>query len=447
MNGGPVARVRAHLDSAAGKAFITLADQGVVSATNFLTAVLVGRFAGTEELGLYYLGFQGILIFAQNTQMSLVSAAYIVYGPRLSGEDFRQYTGSTLLHYAALAVIAALGLLVAGLGLRATGVPQDMAGLDKVLLVMAGAVIFFLLREYARQVCFARLNAHAALVLDGFVLVAQVCGLMALGGLGVLTADRAYMVVGLACGAGGLTWLAARRQIFSPHMGRAWPDFRKNWRYSRWVFAMNLAFLGSMQIYPWLLVSFHGKEANGILGACATVIFLSNPFIIGMSNFLGPKCVHALTERGAPGLQQVVRTATAFFAVTMGGFCVIMLAGGGVALHLLFGDAELAAYGHVVSIWAVGQLAWALRAPAEYGLNAIERPDVGFKALLLMLLITVTAGVWLTWRYQAAGVAVGIAAGQTAACVYSRTVFARQVGGLLRRGHNTERDTTRGENR
>ena len=427
-------RFRGLFQSGAGKAFITLGDQGIVSATNFLTAVLIGRLAGQDELGLYFLGFQGILIFVQNTQMSLVSAAYIVYGPRLEGEEFRRYTGSTLLHSLTLGIIAGLAMLVAGLAFQTWGTPEGMEGLEGVLLVLAGTGACWLLREYARQVCFARLNAHAAIALDGFIFAGQMAGLYFLGRAGLLTAQSAYIVIGAVTGLGALVWIFSRRHIFAPRAARMWPDFRQNWNYTRWIFAMNLTYLGSMQIYPWLLGIFHDKEALGILGACGTVIFLSNPFIIGMSNFLGPKCVHAYTTEGVEGMRRVVRTATLFFAVTMGGFCVIMLVGGGVVMRLLFNEPRLADYGLVAGIWAVGQLAWALRAPAEYGMNALERPDVGFKALLLMLMITVTAGVWLTWQYGPLGVAIGIAAGQTAACAYSRWVFARQTRGAMHPG-------------
>jgi O-antigen/teichoic acid export membrane protein len=421
------ARARALLQSGAGKAFITLGDQGIVSATNFLTAVLVGRLAGQDALGLYFLGFQGILIFVQNTQMSLVSAAYIVYGPRLNGEEFRRYTGSTLMHSLLLCVIAGMGMLVAGLVFRWRGAPSGMEGLDGLLLVLAVTGGCWLLREYARQVCFARLNAHAAIALDAFVFVGQMGGLYALGRAGLLTAHTAYAVIGVMTGVGALAWLFSRRHIFAPRLADSWPDFRKNWKYTRWIFAMNLTYLGSMQIYPWLLGIFRDTEALGVLGACGTVIFLSNPFIIGMSNFLGPKCVHAYTTEGVAGMRRVVRTATIFFAVTLGGFSVIMLAGGGAIMRLLFNEPALAEHGLVLGIWAVGQLAWAVRVPAEYGMNALERPDVGFKALLLMLMITVTAGVWLTWEYGPLGVAIGIASGQTAACAYSRWIFARET--------------------
>ena len=66
--------------SAAGDPF--LADQGVSSATNFLTGVIIARACSKEELGLYMLGFS-LVLFVTDLQTSLISTPYMVYAPRL----------------------------------------------------------------------------------------------------------------------------------------------------------------------------------------------------------------------------------------------------------------------------------------------------------------------------------------------------------------------------
>ena len=44
------------------KGWFSLVNQGVVSATNFLTGVLIGRFCTKEEFGLFVLGFSIVLL-------------------------------------------------------------------------------------------------------------------------------------------------------------------------------------------------------------------------------------------------------------------------------------------------------------------------------------------------------------------------------------------------
>ena len=72
---------------------LSLLDQGVASATNFLTGVIIARGCSKEELGLYMLGFSLILLMT-DLQTSLIATPYMVYAPRLKGEAHASYTAA-----------------------------------------------------------------------------------------------------------------------------------------------------------------------------------------------------------------------------------------------------------------------------------------------------------------------------------------------------------------
>src|ERR1051325_11854112 len=59
---------------------LALADQAVVSGTSFLTSVLIGRWAGSSQLGIYAIGLS-LLISVVAVQNSLISLPYTI-GPR-----------------------------------------------------------------------------------------------------------------------------------------------------------------------------------------------------------------------------------------------------------------------------------------------------------------------------------------------------------------------------
>src|SRR4051812_40178661 len=86
----PGARLRA-----AGRGGLALVAQALVSGMNFGTSLLVGRFAGPDELGVYSLGFT-LVVVAMSFQDSLVSSPYTVYGNRLEGEDRSRLAGAAL---------------------------------------------------------------------------------------------------------------------------------------------------------------------------------------------------------------------------------------------------------------------------------------------------------------------------------------------------------------
>ena len=416
-------RLQAASASSLGKAFTTILDQGVVSATNFFASIILGKTCAKAEFGLYFLCLT-IGVLAMNTQNALITSAYVVFSPKMSADERRLYAGSTLFHALVLA-----GLFVGALACAAMAFHDNprTPGLGRVLFALSPAIAGILLKEYARQVCFAGLNTITAFLLDAGVLILQTTGFLSLALLGWLSADRALLTTGGATLLAALIWLAFRRRAFTVRIPIVIPDFRRNWVYSRWIFAMNLAFIASNQVYPWLLYAFHGEAANGVFGACSAVVFFANPFILGLGNFLGPKAVHAYAAGGVTHMRGVVNKATLFFAVTMSLFTVLMFIAGDWVIVVLF-DASYAGNVMTIGILTLGQLIWALTIPANYALNALERPDVAFKSLLLALVFTFTAGLWLVFAFGPAGVAGGLLAGNVIACVYNRVVYARQAG-------------------
>ena len=407
------------------KAALTVADQGVVSAANFATSIVIGRACSPDEFGLYMLGFT-LVLFAVNSQHSLITSPYIVFLPRKSAEERARYSGSILVHQLVLAAVFMFLLGGAG-GALASG--YGPAGLDQVILTLSAVIVFILLKELSRQICFAGLRPLTALALDAGVSTVQVGGLVLLAWSGVLTAQRAFLVAGGGAflAAGG--WFLFHAGMFAPRRAEVWPDLHANWRFAKWIFATNLAYAASTQIYPWLLTVFHGTEATGIYAACAAIVLLSNPFLLGMSNFLGPKAAHTYTAHGTAGMNSVVRKASFFFAVTMGLFCVGCAVAGGKLLVLFYGGKypDTGANVLVIVLLACSQLAWSLAIPVNFGLNAMERPDVAFKSLLLATACTLTLGVAAVWAWGPAGVSAGLLIGNSVACAFTRFVYRREI--------------------
>src|SRR5271169_4491437 len=226
--------------------FLTLLDQGVTSATNFLTGVFIGRICTKEDFGLYMLG-STLVLFAMSAQLWLISTPYMIVRPRLKGELQSRYAGSTLLHSVALSALAALILAAAGVPLVHGIGPKGLAG---VVWVLVAVVSFILLREYARRVCFANLQIRAALLLDCGVAILQIGGLAFLARHALLSPASAYCVIGGACGLAGIWWLAVNRAAFVPRLKAAVSDFERNWAIGRWVCASGLLWAISTSSYP-----------------------------------------------------------------------------------------------------------------------------------------------------------------------------------------------------
>lgn len=394
---------------------LALLDQAVVSGTNFLTIVLVGRTCGQEQLGFYSLGFT-VLVLVAAAQESLITAPYTVFRERVGGRDRAEYAGSVLAQQVGLAVLAAVGLAAAA----------ALAGsrLGPVGWAVAVAVPAALLRDFCRRFAFADLRMAGALALDLAVAGLQLGTLAWLASAGRLTAVTAFAAVGGGCGAVGLAGLYLARDGFALRPERLGRDADRHWAFGRWVAAGQMVGVAHAYAVHWLLAAMAGPAETGAFAACLAVITLSNPFFLGVSNLLGPRAARARAAGGRGEVRRVVGRAAALLAAGMGGFALAIEAAGGPLLRVLYGAGYT---GHAVTLGLLGA-ALVVAGPgmaADHGLRALERPRAVFSGSLIGLAVTAAATVALVPVWGVDGAACGYLLGAAASAAVRVAAFLR----------------------
>ena len=344
-------RVNFSSERALNQGFLSLADQAVASVTNFATGVIIARASSKEEFGLYMLGFTLILLVT-DLQTSLIATPYMVYAPRLQGRAHAQYTGSTLIHQVVFSLLTTLVVIGAACAARFGVGPH---GLEPVLWALAGVGSLIMLREFVRRICFASLKLRTVFVFDVFIGVGQICGLLVLAHFKLLSASRAYWVIGATCGLAVLCWLWLNRHHYHLRIDESVLDLKRNLVFGKWVFASGLLWTASTNLYPWLLAFFHGAAAAGVFAACLGVVSASNPALLGIQNFLGPKIAHVYATRGRIGLRKFVLKISGSMAIPVSLLTLIMIFWGDRFIGLLYGS-RYTGNGRVVAILACNLL-------------------------------------------------------------------------------------------
>jgi O-antigen/teichoic acid export membrane protein len=384
-------------------AWVALANQGVVSATNFITAVILGRFCTQEEFGLYMLGFS-IVLFAFDLQASLVSTPYMVYSPYLKNRELCLYNGSSLFHQVTLIAIVLLALTAGG-GVLSFGFgPPGFARVIWTLVVVIGFIMF---KEFVRRFCFAQLRMEVALLFDFCVALLQISGLIILYRLGLLSANHAYWVIGCACGIAGMGWLLLNRKDFVMRVIQSVSDFKSNWKFGKWVFLSGVVWTVSMNLYPWFLTFFHGTASVGVWGASLGIMALVNVPLLGVQNFLGPKIANIYATDGLLALRRFTFKAGLLLGLVMIFFCGVLFIIGNPLLVLFYGD-KYSGNGFIVFILALGLAAGSVAFSFSRALFAIERSDLDFKINFIPLFILFTCGLWLVRSFGPLGAALGL---------------------------------------
>ena len=411
----------------ARKFSVSLVDQIVVSGTNFITTVLVGRNGGPEELANYALCFTLVIIIFSVLE-TLIAMPYTIYANRLEGAARAGYRGAVLLQSGLLSVLAAL--LLAGWGM-AISIGFGPQGLGPVLYVLSTAIPFYILKEFARQLSFAHLNSKTALQLDLCAGTLQIACIATLAAVGLLSAVTAFVAIGAANAGVALTWLILSRNDFVVQRNQILPVIRRNLSFGGWILAGRIVGqLNSDILVLWLMAFVLGNKATGIFAACTTIVRMSNPFVLGMGQVLTPRVTQAFAAGGLPEVRRVARKAAILMGVALSGFCLGVFFFGGEALRIIYGS-QYGGYSHTITVLSVSIMAFALSMPAASGLLALERPDVSFKANVIGLLLTVTVASALVFPLGVLGVAWGLLSGEISALAVRWIVFNRIAKKIL----------------
>jgi O-antigen/teichoic acid export membrane protein len=404
------------------KGIITLADQAVFSATNFLTGVIIGRSCSKEDFGLYMLGFS-IILFILTIHNSIIAAPYTIHSAHLKGSLLSRYKGSTLIHQFGISLAAVLFLLVVNFTLSFDYGPE---GLNEIIKTLILIITFILLREFIRRVSFAHLHMGVAFALDSVVALFQLGGLLILAYYSLLSPSRAYWMSGAACGAAALIWLLFMQREMIVRFTEVLSDFEKNWSIGKWSLSANIAVILTNQLYFWFITLFKGAADAGILAACQGVIFLANPFLLGTKNILMPKTALAFVNRGPDGLIRLVTGATILISTVMGIFSLSIFAAGDKLAVIIYGT-KYSGTGSVISMLALSLLVSAIALGPAHGLMALKRFDLNFKVDIIAFFITLTFGMLLVRSYGLIGVGLSLLVSNTVTTIIRLLIFNRQV--------------------
>lgn len=460
-------RVRtASTSSGARSGGLAMVDQALVSATNFLPYLLIGKFGGEAALGVYALCFS-IVFFVSELQQRMLATPYMVFLHRKRDASRAAYLGSTLVHFAISSAVAAIGIaaysiylswsygdsstalntwraaVVSSTAVPITGVfplaANGMMGYSACLswwqsaatmtigmwlLVIVGPV--FMLREFLRNVAFAHLQMRSAVAGDAIVFVVQATGLALLAWWGRLTIPAAFVVIGIATGLSSLSWAIARplpvryrRQGLALH-------WRQNWAYSQWLVLGRMAGSFSRLAMPWIVLWAADKIVVSHWAACLGLVGGSWIFIRGVTNYLRPLTISAYAKDGPAAMVRVVWLGIGLFLVILGSIAAVLWAYGDWLLSVVYRP-EYAVAAAAVAVLGVNAVVTAVGMTVSNALSAMCDTKSQFWGELVTLVFTLGCAWPLVSRYGATGAAWSLLIGSSASLIYMAAMLARDL--------------------
>jgi len=404
---------------AASRGACSLFDQAVVSATSFATAIIINRSASPDQVGLYYLA-TSILIVAIGVQDNVIASPYTIYSKRYHGRDLAEYAGSAWLHYLALTALGMIVLLTAILGLSVAGA----VNIAPALWALLGAGPLLLLREAIRRFSFANLVFTSALLMDCSIAATQLAGLLLLSHFGKLSILTIYGVMGCSCTLACVGWYLLYPQSVRFEWRRFVPDWKRNWAFARWALRSYLVGNTSPYLMTWIINFAVGTAAAGVLGACGTLIGITNVLLSGVDRVLMPRSAQAFVVGGVRDLRRVLMMATWLLLFALVPFCFLLFAVGDRIAVAVYGS-QFEGCGPILTVLATSAMMSAVGMVAGIGLWAVEQPQSNLVADVVSLLVTLAFAAMLVVTFGALGAALATLAGTTTAAVVRTATLLR----------------------
>ena len=391
---------------------LSLVDQAMVSGTAFLTTLLIARWSGSGQLGVYAVGIS-LLGFLLACQDLLILEPYLIQRHYSQGTPAER-AGASLTLSVLFSAGSILVLAVVALGLQHWGAGSDIV---RMTWAIAGVVPFALTRDFARRFSFAHLKFGGALLLDMVVALIQLSTLSWLGASGRMSALSAWVALGGACALAAAGWLYCVRMEFAICLRHVRTVLKRTWALGKWLLAGQITVQVQGNITYWLLITIAGAAVTGVFAACMSIVAFANPPLQGLGNTLMPKMVLAWKNGGGPALWREAIRNTVLIAALVASFSLAVLVAGEHVMHFLYQSREFEGHGHTLTVLALALSAGALGVPASFALATMERPRAIVAATTVGAVLTVVLLGLLMTKWGLLGAAYGLLGGSVAGTV------------------------------
>ena len=402
-----------------GRSAQTIFDQLLVSASNFVTGIILVRGLGLVDFGKFTVAYV-LLLLANSIQLSFISSPMITLGSLCPSADdrtrFVRGVFGVQLIFCAIAAFVTVATVVVYLTVDRTGIPRGF------VLPFAASVVLFLMQDWLRRYYFTVGKASASVWNDAVSYGGQVivlCGLWAAHRLTINTAFWAIAVTsGLAFAAG-----AALERLKTDGA-----QTRDAWRRTRSL-SIDLGVANQLQwlVYQGAMLigaSVAGPRAAGGVRATQNVIGPVNVAFQAMENIVP---IRAAEEMRRGGIHKAA------------GFLFRFGAAGFIALLLIFSAASLVSgrfldffYGHELRLYAAVLnlqmlyflLAWPIR-QLTFLFRTIESTRPILFASIAAAVMSLSLVYPLVRAYSALGIVMAAVAGQIGNLIYLIVAWMR----------------------
>ncbi len=364
------------------------ADQGLISLTNFVAAIILGRAVSPEEFGIYAVGFL-MTRFVRAIQDGLIVQPLNALGAVLDDRKFQEYAANTGLLQIILAVLSAIA--AASLGWVLTILGNDVAG--PTVMALWFLLLTWQLQEFIRRTFYTRGEVLKAVINTTLASAVRLGILWWWGSQTALSGKAGLDAIGWGAVAAILLGLLQARGCWAWRNIQLWGTFKQNWKFGGWIMGGSLANWVASELYPLLAAGLISFAAAGAYRALQNLVAPVHVLLRATDTFFTPRASKVYHQSGFTGLGRILKIIYLVAGVPIIGLLIITTLFPEPLLRLLYGETYVA-YSGSLFLMAIYYGLWYAYWPLQTAFKAIRMTSPIFIANIAAIICMFTIGIW-----------------------------------------------------
>jgi len=304
--------------------------------------VVGGRFGsgqpgyGSEADLAYYDAAFGIMLLLLALHEAFVTTPLTYFNHREKKTPETKFAGK-MLWLSALFSVFTLVLMsaVTWYQYTYTGIGQ---GFLWAMIALTALMPFQMIKEFSKRWLLANLQVRQSVMVElGFAtsFVVLITALILCAQINAATVFGITLIANLVCLIG---WWTIFRKSFSLAPAGLKEQAVSNFSYGKWIAAENVCSVSMMYFSQWFLISRIGEVGAGVYSACLTIVFLANPFLLGVSSIFAPRVAQVFSKQGFKGMFSILLSYSGFVVFVLVCFSGVLFVLGEYLTTAAFGD-------------------------------------------------------------------------------------------------------------
>ncbi len=380
-----------------------LLDQALISGVNFFTGILLARYLGLDEFGVFSLAWMAVL-FANSLQDALIISPMMSIGAKQTEKEAPDYFGAVFVQQIFISLVSGAFLLF-GARLSELYFPQWKVG--DLALPLAMVVFSYQMQDFMRRYFFTRGSSTMVFIIDMISYAGKVLLLVWMFYKEFASISNVLWIIAITYSLGFICGLGQISRISWAGTGYFKEICERHWKFAKWLVASALLRWTSVNIFSITVAAYLGASAVGAMRASKNIVGVAHILFIGLQNIATVRTAKLFHEEGIKPMVGYLWKLTLFGGVATALICLAAGVAPGFWLTIIYRE-ELSEYKYILQWYAVLYLIVFFNTPLRSGLRALEHTQPIFWANLGSTLFSILSATFLVSRFGLTGAMLGM---------------------------------------